>query len=208
MTWLIVLWIVILLLALYLFLFVRYHYRVPEHIEIMQCTVDTFRPSLLVERQPLVCTGFAKTQAWKLLHNSQNTSEKTNQQTSIMQKLSQSMSHFAPWFSQMNPPQWTSNISSIDKRINNDNSFESCNHDVCLIIQMDGESNIHITHPSHVNSQDYTEIRLRLGDGVFIPFQWYYKIQTAPSFTKHRVVTLCWTSYTTHITQSFIHFNK
>ena len=190
MTWLIYLWVVLLLMACYLCLFIRYHYRVCEHIEIMQCTKDNFQTSLLNERQPLVCTGFTKTQAWELLHKLYKTTDDSTKRR-IIGKLSESMCHFSPWFSNMN----TDSLSP-------ESESKLCKHDVCLIIQLDGESSIQITHPSHAQYSKYTEVRLRTGDGLFIPFRWYYKLPKSERMINTKQITLCWTSYTTQLTES------
>lgn len=184
-TGIIILWITILCVIVYLVLCVRYHYRISDGVTLLQCEHDTFDTSMLHERMPLVCSGFQNTDVFKKL-----------QHESFPEKdIYANLRHIQPWLS--TPQPITTETPSTQK-----NEFQQCRDDVCLLIQKDGASSVWLVHPNdkvdplNINAtvenetantktknQDkpnenfsYTEVILRKGTGLFIPFQWWFAI--------------------------------
>lgn len=218
-SWKLVVWFLLIAVSVYAFLFVIYQYRVSDGVSVMQCEADTFHKSLLNERQPLVCRGLDSTSTWKI-YNIDTTAELNQDQESA---LYSNFSSVAPWFSQ-NEEAVTVHENPIapsasPKQV--DNALKQNLSDVCLLIQARGDASVCVVHPSDyekakqvpqqqhskLEEADFTEIIVRKGCGVFVPFRWWYRTtpiqrvnprqQQQQQHTTHHV--LKWRSLTTRM---------
>ena len=172
---LILLWAIALFIIGYLVLLYRYHYRTPDTITILQCTADDFSPDLLRERQPIVCRGMGDTTVFATLRASLSSSTTASPVSTADQDTVYSrLQHIAPWFATPQPIQ----VPSIPPS----DQFQQSQWDVRLWVQLRGTSRVWFVAPGGVsgegpsNEDGYVEVVLREGDGVFVPFLWWYRV--------------------------------
>lgn len=168
------LWVVLLLTLIYFALVIRYCGRVANSVSVMQCTVSVFHPELLDERQPLVVTDFGKTTVYEKL-------AETNAPDSLaIDSTYSSLRHVCPWLCS---PQ---SIVSIPSTAQYTQSIAM----VTLMVQMTGNTRVLLVHPHHMHSTPkYTEIVLREGSALFVPYKWWY---AKPESSKTRTDLLTW----------------
>jgi hypothetical protein len=162
----ITIWVLVLLAIVYGVLVCRYCNRVVDEVVVLQCTHDTFQPELLDERQPLVCDGFDETSVFGKLTSG---GDSTDVYTSV--------SHICPWF--CSPvPVYTLRPQIISKKT--PPNYTVVDALVLMVVQTRGVANVWLVHPSHKGSTPrYTEIVLRKGTAVFVPYKWSYAITSA-----------------------------
>ena len=205
------LWAVVLFVAVYIALLLRYHYRHPKTMSILQCTATTFSSELLRERLPVVCSDFETTNTFETLAQPEWT-------PSSSADIFHNMQHFAPRFGQPQPirlftppfsPSQTGATTSdtTDTGSASDSSVisvfdtERSLCEVRMLVQIRGESRVWLVCPQeleragkeavaktsqakveHTTSDaDYIEIVLRKGQAVFVPFLWGVQVVRDPN---------------------------
>ena len=162
----ITIWVLVLLVIVYGVLVWRYCNRVVDDVVVLQCTHDTFQTELLDERQPLVCEGFDKTSVFGKLTAGGDSAD-----------VYTSVSHICPWFCSPTPvrtlrPQRVTQMTQPN--------YTAVDALVLMVVQTRGVANVWLVHPSHEGSTpQYTEIVLREGTAVFVPYKWSYAITSA-----------------------------
>lgn len=160
----VLLWAVVLVVLGYAGLLLRYHYRTPDTVTILQCTPETFHADLLRERQPLVCTGMDTTSVYADLRDHLPAHD-----ASIYARL-----RSAPWFGRGRPVRacpvdgpWTRTLC-----------------DVRWLVQVAGTSRVRIALPDTTpNADPDVEIVLREGDALAVPFLWQFQMRPADTST-------------------------
>jgi len=170
-------WTIALLIIGYVVLLYRYHYRAPDTITILQCTADDFRPDLLNERQPVVCKGMGDTSVFVALRQTGQYVQSADTHQAVYTRLQ----HIAPWFSTpqpIRPVTPTPDTTSPTDR----HPFRQSRWDVRLLVQLHGTSRVWCVAPGGVSrdgpseKDGFVEVVLREGDGVFVPFLWWYVV--------------------------------
>lgn len=183
------LWIVVLLSIIYIILCVRYHYRVSDEVTLLQCDHNTFDAQMLRERLPIVCSGFEHTRVFSTL---QDTNGLSKTPTTVENTIYSHFQHIRPWWS---TPQPIRNIqvkhnhtrlSAVSKTSSHIDVYTQCISDVCMLIQTHGTSSVWLIHPTHKKesspeSTPYTEVILRSGTCIFVPFLWWYVAYENPN---------------------------
>jgi hypothetical protein len=159
----ITIWFLVLLVIVYGVLVWRYCNRVVDNVVVLQCTHDTFQTELLDERQPLVCQGFEKTSVFGKLAEGGDAEEVYTR-----------VRHLCPWFCSPAPvrtirPQLVTQTTPPN--------YTVVDALVLMVVQTRGMANVWLVHPSHRGATpQYTEIVLREGTAVFVPYKWSYAI--------------------------------
>lgn len=168
------LWLVFLLIVVYFALVIRYCSRVASSVSVLQCTVSTFHPELLDERQPLVVTDFGQTTVYqKLAHTD-------TPDNLVVEDTYHSLRHVCPWLCAPQPI----------VRIPSTAQYTQTTAMVTLMVQTTGNTRVLLVHPHHMhNTPKYTEIVLREGSALFIPYKWWY---AKPEASKTRTDLLTW----------------
>ena len=99
------------------------------------------------------------------------------------------------------------NTEKMDDDEHNEH-YKKCEDDICLMIQTHGTSSVWLVHPEHKqahqqhnqstkesselkrDTSSYTEVVLREGTGIFIPFQWWYAIHNQNDTSTLQVISL------------------
>ena len=70
--------------------------------------------------------------------------------------------------------------------------YQYCDMDPCILIQTRGDSSVRLSADYLANRHDnvtYTEIILREGMGLFVPFVWWYSIRPSPTNRSNHTTT-------------------
>ena len=181
----IILWLILLLIAVYGGLTYKYYYRVVDNVMIMQCTEKTFHRDLLDERQPLLCSGFDNTNVFLILKNH---SQSTPLSEDITNDMYSRLNTISPWFCYPQPIQYH-HLHPTTKQ----QDYVQCNASVYMHIQLSGMTKVSIVHPKHMSdTPQYTELIVPKGYVLFIPFQWWVNTVTMDEKSVHAV--LMWKS--------------
>lgn len=175
-------WALALLFIGYLVLLYRYHYRTPDTITILQCTADDFSPDLLNERQPVVCKGMGDTSVFATLRRSSPLSLSATADITTdadhHQAVYTRLQHIAPWFSTPQPIRPVTPTPATTSP----HPFRQSQWEVRLLVQLHGTSRVWCVAPGGVSrdgptgKDGFVEVVLREGDGVFVPFLWWYGV--------------------------------
>lgn len=184
------LWALLLALLAYAYVALRYYYRTPTTITVLQCRATDFRADTLSERQPLVCAAVGDTEFFvELLRHADHAEEHTGDAprspfhlppTSAATVYAR-LQHFAPWFGRRAPIALVVPPRATDEGALR---FTQSFYDVRLLVALRGALRVRIALPQHmdrpsvhvapdaVTSLKYVEILVRAGDAVFVPFLW------------------------------------
>lgn len=191
----IMVWASILLILLYMIFVVRYYYRIPEEsvpLTIIQCTADTYTPNLLREKMPVVCRGIGELATFKALAVRISTKHSnTVLESNIGKQL----------YSSLRVPGQFCKHAPVVLRTNNSKENEQPNQsysDYLLDVQLHGTRRVSLWIPTHrcnTTPLRQVDILLSSGDGLFIPFQWWYadsSVEIDAVNTKSQSCTLRW----------------
>lgn len=194
-------WALALLFIGYLVLLYRYHYRTPDTITILQCTADDFSPDLLRERQPIVCKGMGDTSVFATLRRTSPSSQPPPSATADIttdanhQAVYTRLQHIAPWFSTPQPIRPVTPTPATTSLY----PFRQSQWEVRLLVQLHGTSRVWCVAPGGVSrdgptgKDGFVEVVLREGDGVFVPFLWWYGVVGGDRGSGGSVVEVGWT---------------
>ena len=181
-------WVTLLIVAVYAALIVRYCNRVVEGVTVLQCTNVSFKTELLDERQPIVCARFNGTHTFRLLK-----SEPGRVRHIPVDQAYEGLQHLCPWMCSPVP------LREIPLQPPNSGPKYTRNKCmVCLLVQVSGHVSVWLVHPDHQSrtSPRYTEIVLREGNALFIPYKWWYAVfdraHTGAGQSMPRSVQFCW----------------
>ena len=180
-------WIATIVLVVYSLFVLRYYYRIPqadEDITILQCTSDTFKSELLRERMPVVCRGVGALEVFKKV----NTELRGSTSGIVSRQLSNTI------YSSLRVPSWFCDTDSIRVRSDPIKSVARATGDVNLHVQVEGSTQIALWVPvidCDESQLRRIDIRLSAGDGLFIPFQWWYQVLEAQEVKTNEVPRWC-----------------
>lgn len=176
----ILMWILCICITLWMGMCVRYHYSISDRAPTLlhREYSSTFEASLLTERRPIVCSGFEHTQLFRKLRMHPLPED----------EIYTHVRHIQPWCSSAQA------IVKETPRPTPASAYQQCDADACILIQTRGTSSVWLVHPhdketppanatpgpaSTTNQSEnvaYTEVILREGTGLFVPFQWWYSM--------------------------------
>ena len=181
-------WVLFLIAIVYIALIIRYCNRVVDNVTVLQCTHTTFRPELLEERQPIVCEGFDGTSVFQKL-----------QQAKSVEALDtldvyDSVRHLGPWMCSPSPVKSVPHQDVSPEQ--NQPVYTKNTSMVFLLVQTKGAVNVCLVHPHHMaDTPKYTEIVLREGSALFVPYKWWYAVVSDKRTEESRSDALSWTPW-------------